>query len=248
MNNDSSWGKKLKKKVRDAITFGLSAKADIYAEKLIANVHGLNFTLCIGEDKKTISLPHIGRFNVENILAAVSIAYSLGICFDEIALRLKTMPTVPGRMEKIENKYGLNIIVDYAHKVEALEKVLISLKEIKKKKLIIVFGCGGERDREKRPLMGALAKKYCDFAVLTNDNPRGENPTDIINEIKNGIGNLDHIVIEDRKEAIEYAIKEAKQDDIILLAGKGHEDEQEMGGKRIFLSDRIVASDMVGVL
>ena len=134
------------------------------------------------------------------------------------------------------------------NKVEALEKVLISLKEIKKKKLIIVFGCGGERDREKRPLMGALAKKYCDFAVLTNDNPRGENPTDIINEIKNGIGNLDHIVIEDRKEAIEYAIKEAKQDDIILLAGKGHEDEQEMGGKRIFLSDRIVASDMVGVL
>ena len=109
--------------MRDAITFGLSAKADIYAEKLIANVHGLNFTLCIGEDKKTISLPHIGRFNVENILAAVSIAYSLGICFDEIALRLKTMPTVPGRMEKIRNKYGLNIIVDYAHKVEALEKV-----------------------------------------------------------------------------------------------------------------------------
>lgn len=245
---DNAWGKKIKKRIPEAITFGYNAKADIFAEKVLATLHGLTFNLCIGDEVKPITLPHIGKFVIDNVLAATAIAYSLGTTFDEIAFRLKTLPKVPGRMEKIDNNEGLNIIVDYAHKVEALEKVLQSLKEIQKKRLIIVFGCGGERDKKKRPMMGALAKKYCDFAVLTNDNPRNEDPEKIIDEIKRGMGNLDHIVIRDRKEAIRYAIKEAKKDDIILVAGKGHEDEQEIGGKRIFLSDSVVASDMVGAL
>ncbi len=245
---DNAWGKQLKKKVSEAVSFGFSNKGDIFAENVKLSKDSSTFDLCIGDEKKRVTIPHIGRFNIENFLAAVAISYSLGICFDDIAERAKTLPPVPGRMEKIPNDLGIEIIVDYAHKVEALETVLKTLKEIGTGKLFIVFGCGGERDQAKRPLMGKLAQKYCDFAVLTNDNPRGENPAAIIEEIRKGISSLPYEVIFSRKEAIAYAIKMAKKGDTVLLAGKGHEEEQEIGGQRIPSSDRTLARDMVGAL
>jgi UDP-N-acetylmuramoyl-L-alanyl-D-glutamate--2,6-diaminopimelate ligase len=241
---ESPWGKKLKKKVPEAITFGLSKKADIYADKVVMTKEGSTFDLCTSEEKKRVTISSIGKFNIENALAAAAIAYSLGISLEKIANRVETLPQVPGRMEKIENDLGLDIIVDYAHKPDALEKVFQTIKETLSGKLIVVFGCGGQRDKAKRPLMGSLAQKYCDFAVLTNDNPRGENSITIIEEIKKGIKSLEYIVIEDRKEAIEFAIKKAQKGDTILLAGKGHEEEQEILGQRLPLSDRTLARDM----
>lgn len=245
---DSPWGKKLKKKIPEAVTFGITKKADVYAEGVSYNAETSSFTLCIGDEKKDVTIPHIGKFNIENALAAVALSYSLGIGFEEITDRLQTLPIVPGRMEKIVKKNGVEIIVDYAHKVDALQKVLESIKNTHKGKITIVFGCGGDRDKEKRPLMGALAEKYCDFAVLTNDNPRTEDPQAIIEEIKNGIRSLNYLTILDRKEAIEYAISKAKKGDVVLLAGKGHEEEQELSSQRIQLSDRTLARDMVGTL
>lgn len=243
---ESPWGKKLKKKVPEAITFGFSKKADIYAEKIKMTKEGSTFDLCSSEEKKRVTISAIGKFNIENALAASAIAYSLGISLSAIAARLETLSPVPGRMERIKNNLGIDIIVDYAHKPDALEKVFQTIKETLSGKLIVVFGCGGERDKEKRGLMGALAQKYCDFAVLTNDNPRGEDPLEIIDQIKKGIKSLDYIVIEDRKEAIDFAIKKAKKGDTVLLAGKGHEQEQEALGGRVPMSDRTLARDMAG--
>lgn len=245
---DTPWGKEIKKKVPEAVTFGLTKKADVYAEKIDLSIDGSVFDLCVADERKRVNISPIGMFNIENILAAIAIAYSLGVSFEDIVNRIESLPVVSGRMEKIQNSLGIDIIVDYAHKVEALEKVLLSLKKMSKGKIYIVFGCGGERDKEKRPLMGALAQKYCDFAVLTNDNPRGEDPKQIIKEIESGITSLSSIVIEDRKEALKFAIDEAQEGDIILLAGKGHETEQEISGKRVLLSDRTLARDMAGVL
>ncbi len=245
---DSPWGASIKAKIPEAVTFGFSSKADVHALKVELLSNGSIFTLNIADEQKVVKFPHIGMFNIENALAASAIAYSLGISFEDIVTRLESMPGVAGRMERIENSSGLSIIVDYAHKVEALEKVLITLKKITKGKLIIVFGCGGDRDKEKRPLMGAIVNKYCDFAVLTNDNPRSEDPSSIIQQIEKGITTLDYVTIEDRREAIQYAIRQAKVNDTILLAGKGHEEEQEIGGQRLSLSDRILARDMASAL
>ena len=241
---ESPWGKKIKKKVPDAITFGFSKKADIYADKIVLDKKSSSFDLCTSEDRKRVTIPAIGKFNIENALAAASIAYSLGICFETVISRLETLPAVPGRMERIENDMGLDIIVDYAHKPDALEKVFQTIKETLKGKLIVVLGCGGDRDKKKRPLMGAAAQKYCDYAVLTNDNPRSEDPLSIIKDIKKGIKNLDYIVIEDRAEAIQFAIKKAQKEDVVLLAGKGHEELQEVLGQRTPMSDRTLARDM----
>ena len=247
-SDNSLWARGIKKKIPEAISFGFSANADVRAKNIDVGQDTSIFELCIGDEVKKLELPVIGRFNIENALAASAIAYSLGISFDDITKRLLTLPSVPGRMEKVFNTLGKNIIVDYAHKVDALENVLMSIKENIHGRLFIVFGCGGERDKEKRPLMGALVDKYCDYAVLTNDNPRGEDPLTIIEEIKKGIKKLDHCIIQDRRKAVNHAVAIAKKGDTILLAGKGHEEEQEISGKRIFLSDRNLARDIEGVL
>lgn len=245
---ESSWGKKLKKKVPEAVTFGFTKKADIYAQNVVVGSNGSSFDLCTQEDCKRVTIPVLGKFNVENVLAAVAIAYSLGLSIDDMAKVLRTLPMVPGRMEKIETLKGVDIIVDYAHKPDALEKVFQTIKESYTGKVFIVFGCGGQRDKEKRSMMGALAEKYSDFAILTNDNPRGEDPLEILEGIKRGIKSLDYIVILDRKEALQYAMDKAKRGDVILLAGKGHEQEQEVLGQRIALSDRVLATDMAHTL
>lgn len=241
---ESAWGKKLKKKIPEAITFGFSKKADINAQNVVVGRNGSSFDLCTHEDCKRVTIPTLGRFNVENVLAAVAIAYSLGMEMVDIFKALPSLPMVPGRMEKVETDRGVDIIVDYAHKPDALEKVFQTIKESYTGKVFIVFGCGGQRDQAKRKMMGRLSEKYSDFAILTNDNPRGEDPIGILEDIKKGISSLDYIVIQDRKEALEFALEKAERGDVILLAGKGHEQEQEVLGQRIPLSDRVLARDM----
>jgi UDP-N-acetylmuramoyl-L-alanyl-D-glutamate--2,6-diaminopimelate ligase len=192
-----------------------------------------------------VETPLVGRFNVENVSLAFVAALELGVDKDTILQTLQSFSGVPGRMQKVYLKNGALGIVDYAHTPDALQKVLEACREMlsfseTRGKLICVFGCGGERDTAKRPIMGKIASELADYVVLTNDNPRKENPTKIINQIYSGItneGKKKVIQIGNRDEAIEYAYKLSQKNDIILVAGKGHEDYQIIGEVKYHFSD-----------
>lgn len=184
-----------------------------------------------------------GNFNISNIAGAVSAGLGLGFAPSQVALGLKALPGVPGRLERIPNSCGFHVWVDYAHKPDALQKVLETLKAIKgAHRLLLVFGCGGDRDRTKRPKMGQIAVEWCDWVWITSDNPRTEDPIRIIEEICQGARALSNFQVEvDRKRAIELALGEAKTGDLVLIAGKGHEDYQILGTEKIHFDDREVA-------
>lgn len=208
-------------------SYGLHEAADLRGENIILTEHGLKFTACFAGEKVAISSSLIGRFNVYNLLAALASCYLLGLSLEDAAKSLKRLIQVPGRLMRIPNKLGISIFVDYAHKQDALRNVLECLKEIKHEKMITVFGCGGDRDRQKREKMGKIASEYSDRVIITNDNPRSEDPQMIIQQILQGIpADFPVEVLFDRKEAIEYAIAIAKSGDIVLIAGKGHETTQ----------------------
>ena len=186
----------------------------------------------------------IGGHNVYNILAAVAWALAQGIDIAALKKVLAGFSYVPGRLERIGTAKGFSVFVDYAHTPDALEKVLSSLREVCPGRIITVFGCGGERDRTKRPLMGGVVSKLADFAVITNDNPRSEDPAEIIREIEQGMlkdGN--YCVIPDRRSAIIKAIESAGPGDAVLVAGKGHEDYQIIGDQTIHFDDREVVRE-----
>ncbi len=185
-------------------------------------------------------LPLPGAFNAANCLTAFSMAYGIGLPFDALLEASAAMPHVPGRLQAVPLACGATGFVDYAHTDDALERVLSSLREVLTAggRLIAVFGCGGDRDRSKRPRMGAAAAKLSDLPILTSDNPRSENPMDIIREIESGIPHGTHYLVEpDRAKAIELAVKEARKGDILLVAGKGHETTQEIRGVKHPFSD-----------
>lgn len=182
------------------------------------------------------SMPLPGRFNLSNAAAAIGAAISNGCLFDDAIKALKTAPQIPGRVERVDLGQPFEVIVDYAHTPDALKNLLMGVESSGEK--IIVFGCGGDRDKTKRPLMGEIAVKFADRAIVTSDNPRNENPMRIINDILKGIpkeGNC--VVIEDRDKAIGEALTKAKPDDLVIIAGKGHEDYQVVGNRRLYFSD-----------
>ena len=201
-------------------------------------------------DKKNIiplSGTFIGEIAVYNILAALSAAELLGISPDDFPSYVKSLPRVSGRMEKTECD-GKTVYVDYAHTPQALRGVLEALKSICSSRLICVFGCGGDRDKGKRPVMGSVAAKYCDLVIITNDNPRNENPGAIINDILSGIGSKRKVLVEeDRYKAIEAALKKAKRGDIVLVAGKGHEEYQLTGKEKHYFSDDKTVKKILGL-
>jgi UDP-N-acetylmuramoyl-L-alanyl-D-glutamate--2,6-diaminopimelate ligase len=187
-----------------------------------------------------LTSPLIGVFNLYNLMAAVGVSLALGIDREAIREGIADFKGVPGRMEKIGE--APLVIVDYAHTPDALEKVLKELKKLTSGRLIVVFGCGGERDKTKRPLMGRIASTFSSLVILTSDNPRREDPLRIIEEIKEGlIDGTPYLIIPDRREAIREAIKRARKDDTVLIAGKGHEIYQIIGDERIPFDDRIEA-------
>jgi UDP-N-acetylmuramoyl-L-alanyl-D-glutamate--2,6-diaminopimelate ligase len=189
--------------------------------------------------------PLFGRFNAENIAVAGAVGRALGFSDIEIARGIEFTRSVPGRMEKVENTWGYSIWVDYAHKPDAMEKVLINIQKVRNtdRKLWVVFGCGGDRDRSKRPLMARLAETYADHVIVTSDNPRTENPDQIISEIASGFTRPDRVIFEkDRKSAIEKAILTMKPRDLLLILGKGHETYQILGTTKISFDDREVAN------
>ncbi len=189
----------------------------------------------------------VGRFNASNVAAAATLAHGLGLSNDHIRLGIKNLSGVPGRLERVSNSKGVHIWVDYAHKPDALEKVIKTLREMRNgKKLITVFGCGGDRDRKKRPVMGQIATQWSDQVWITSDNPRTEEPDAIITEIVQGVGNAQNFTVQvDRKKAIFEAVASARPGDLVLIAGKGHEDYQIIGTQKVHFDDREVAAEAI---
>ena len=223
------------------LTTSVKGNADLYAEDLQLHADGISFTAIAGSKTQNVSLPIPGRFTVYNALSVLGIALQLGIALEDAAKALVTAKGVRGRVEVVPTPgKPYTVLVDYAHTPDGLENVLRSVRDYCKGRLIAVFGCGGDRDPIKRPIMGRIGVELADLAVITSDNPRTEAPMDIISDILEGVSKEkeNYIVIEDRRKAIQYAMDIAGKDDMIVLAGKGHETYQEINGVKYHLDER----------
>lgn len=246
VNADSSWHKEILSGCRAAVlTYGIENSADLKAEDLRLTPEGAQMTLWYKGEKTILKTPLVGRFNAYNTLAAVGVALSRGLPLDKIAKALETAPPVPGRLEPVPNPLGIKIYVDFAHSDDALKNVLDTLAEFKRGKIITVFGCGGNRDATKRPKMAEVCQGRSDVIVITSDNPRGEDPEEILRQIAAGFApGVRYIKEADRSLAIEKAISLAEPDDIVLIAGKGHETQQIFAHKIIDFDDRKAALEI----
>lgn len=244
INRDDSWGEKLWElpELRGRrISFGLAPGRDVSAEALRLGADGSFFSACTPWGRFPVRLPMLGRFNVYNSLGALAAAGALGFPLDGLVRALEGMTAVPGRMQVFRSAGGVHVFVDYAHTDDALRNALAALRELGPRRLIAVFGCGGNRDRGKRPKMGRVAEEMADFTVLTSDNPRKESPASIIAEVAAGFSGRDrYTIVEDRAEAIRGAIAMAGSGDIVLVAGKGHEQFQETASTTVPFDDRQV--------
>ena len=247
-------------------SYGAGGDWDVRPVEVVADFSGIRGEIRAKERLVRIASPLVGSVNLQNILGAVAVGCALGLTDDRIARGLAGMHKVPGRLEKVDNPRGVLVLVDYAHTPDALEKTLQVVRQLTDKKLIAVFGCGGDRDRGKRPLMGEIAARLSDFAVLTSDNPRTEEPRSILEDVeagvrKVGLTRLDassgghdmaatpprrgYYVEADRRAAIRLALSIAGAGDAVLIAGKGHEDYQILGTTKIHFDDREVAREEI---
>lgn len=228
------------------LTYGCENKADIEAKDIKINAFGTSFLMKTPLGDVQIKSKLIGKFNVYNMLAAAGTAIAKGVSLEVIQSALESIDGVNGRFEVVDEGQDYTIIVDYAHTPDSLENVLQTIKEFAEKKVFVVVGCGGDRDRTKRPLMANVAVKYADHALFTSDNPRTEDPKAILADMTNNLDDsIGFEVIVDRKEAIKKAISYAEKDDIILIAGKGHETYQQIGRTKYDFDDREVARDAI---
>jgi UDP-N-acetylmuramoyl-L-alanyl-D-glutamate--2,6-diaminopimelate ligase len=214
------------------VTFGLDPTADVRASGVVLDAGGSRFELSGRYGTAEVSLPLLGDFNVANALAAAACALGLSRPLSDVVARLASVAQVPGRMERIADVPCV-VLRDYAHTPDALERALATLRPLTRGRLIVVFGCGGDRDRGKRPIMGRIAAEGADLAVVTSDNPRTEDPGAIIDEVEQGMGGVPHRRIVDRLAAIHAALAEARLGDTLLLAGKGHETYQVLGTDKV---------------
>lgn len=240
INIDDQYGDKLYKEF-GGYSYSLTKPADLTGEILEFHSDGqlvrLNLLGDIFEEKLSI----LGRYNLYNVLGVIGIALQLGIEKERILERIRDTKGAPGRFELVNCGQDFIVVVDYAHTGDALENILNSINELKKGRVITVFGCGGDRDATKRPIMGGIAQRLSDIAILTSDNPRTEDPHSIIEDVKKGMNGDNYLVEEDREKAIMKAIEIAQKNDIILIAGKGHETYQILGRKKIHFDDREIA-------
>ena len=244
VNFDDPHGEKLVARLgreTPVLTYGHSPRADFRASNYRAEFTGTFFQLDARGKIYLVRLPLIGRFNVSNAMAALAAASSLGVGLREAVLSLARAPQVPGRLEAVPAKRQFQVFVDYAHTDDALLNVLKTLRELEPRRLVVVFGAGGDRDKQKRPLMGRVADQYADYSIITSDNPRKEDPLTIIADVKKGFRSTNFEAVPDRTEAIARAIALAQPRDIILIAGKGHETYQEFADHTIPFDDRQVA-------
>ena len=229
------------------LTFGVRDRADISASDIDITTRGVQFDLHTPAGDVRMNLPIPGLFSVFNAMGAVGMAQAIGIRLSAIKEGLESMTSVSGRLESVGEGLPYSIFVDYAHTPDALENVLKTVRDFAKKRVICVFGCGGDRDRAKRPIMGEIAGRYSELAIITSDNPRTEDPMAIIETIEEGVkrSGAKYVVIENRREAIAYAISVAEPDDVILIAGKGHENYQEINGTRYHFDDKEAVRELL---
>jgi UDP-N-acetylmuramoyl-L-alanyl-D-glutamate--2,6-diaminopimelate ligase len=248
INRDDAYSRKIELHPRTKIfRYGMGADSDLRARHISSSFHGLRFDIQHGKTRFAVESPLIGRINVYNILAATGAALSFGIPPEIIVRGIAALKAVPGRFERVDEGQPFSVVVDYAHTDDALRNVIAVARGLNPKRVITLFGCGGDRDRTKRPLMGQAAAEASDFVVLTSDNPRSEDPLSIMNDALVGIRRVDvpHVVDPDRKAAIARALKEAREGDIVILAGKGHETYQVLKDKTISFDDRAVAKEVL---
>lgn len=249
INIDDENGRWIKERiVTDLYTYGIFKDTDIYARDLEITERGVTFNLHIPGGSAPINLSIPGIFSIYNALAATSVCYALGISLEVIVLGLDEVKGVNGRFELLETGTDYSVILDYAHTPDGLENILKTANGFVKGRVITLFGCGGDRDHGKRPIMGKIAGEYSDLCIITSDNPRGEEPMEIIMQIVSGVEKTDcpYRVIENRKEAIEYALSQAQKDDVIILAGKGHETYQILKDDTIHLDEKEIVAEILG--
>jgi UDP-N-acetylmuramoyl-L-alanyl-D-glutamate--2,6-diaminopimelate ligase len=261
INGDDPWGRQMIRETGiSATTFGIHRECSVSSGHFDLSLAGIHADIATSNGNFSVSSSLIGKFNLYNILASVAVAVKLGIPPEVIKQGIEKLHNVPGRFQKVSQDEEPAVFVDYAHTDDALRNVLENLVQFKTHNIITVFGCGGDRDRGKRPLMGKAASDLSDLAIITSDNPRTEDPLEIINQIEVGVretsarkislqgidrGKYDkgYTIIPDRREAIFTAVSIAGPRDILLIAGKGHENYQILGEKRIFFDDTIVARE-----
>jgi UDP-N-acetylmuramoyl-L-alanyl-D-glutamate--2,6-diaminopimelate ligase len=243
--DDSYCNRILKGCEAKVLTYGFSEGADIRAVNVELNAKHSRFLLRFQDEEYAVESPLIGCFNVYNVLAALAVVMSKGLALQDAVAAVSTMPFVRGRMESVSNSAGVNVYVDFAHNSRALENVLKTCQEVTDGKVILVFGAGGDRDQEKRPLMGEIAEKYSDLVIVTSDNPRLEDPSEISRQILSGMKSPEKALVElDRRKAIEKSLEIAKASDTVIIAGKGHERQQICGRRVIEFDDRQVVSEL----
>lgn len=249
INIDDPYGQELafellEKDGVECLTYSIQdSSADFYGKNIECFIDHVKFTLCYNNIECEVKFSITGLYSVLNALASIGSCVSLGVSLEKIIDGITSIEGIKGRCENIKTDKGFNVICDYAHTPNGIENILNSMVEYRKMnnskgKLKILFGCGGDRDKTKRPLMGEVSSKFADFLIITSDNPRTEEPTSIIKDILKGVPQIqEYIVIPDRKEAIRYAITTAKKGDTIILAGKGHEQYQIFGDKKIYFDE-----------
>lgn len=226
-------------------TYGINQPADYHAVNILNRPEGVSFDLLFPGGQVSMNMKTPGLFSVYNTLAAFTVGSQEGLEPELIARVLSEVQGVPGRFEPVRGNQPFGVIVDYAHTPDSLENVIRTARQFAKGRIITVFGCGGDRDRSKRPVMGHIAANLSDLAIVTSDNPRTEDPLQIIADIKPGLAEItpDFLVEPDRREAIRLALNKASDEDIVIIAGKGHENYQEINGKKHFFDDRVVARE-----
>ncbi|MBU0547476.1 MAG: UDP-N-acetylmuramoyl-L-alanyl-D-glutamate--2,6-diaminopimelate ligase [Candidatus Omnitrophica bacterium] len=241
INNDDKYSFRIKKLTScRLISYGINNKSTVMAKDIVFGIQETKFTLIAPGLKSRIKTHLIGRYNIYNILAAISWGISEDLHLKDIKSAIEKLRNVPGRLEKVNCKEGRNIFVDYAHTPDALFNVISALRPLIPGRMIVIFGCGGERDRLKRPKMGKIVTQLADYAIITNDNPRSEDPLCIIKDIRRGIRKDNYCVIPDRFIAIKAGLRLTKNGDCLIIAGKGHEEYQVLKNRILHFSDREV--------
>jgi UDP-N-acetylmuramoyl-L-alanyl-D-glutamate--2,6-diaminopimelate ligase len=254
INIDDSYGQRLAAMLPDVLTCGRASKADIYPESLEISLQGIRARVSTPVGVVDVASPLLGDYNAENLLCAIGAAVALGLSPQVIASGLSAATGVPGRLEQVENDREAVILVDYAHTGDALRRVIEAMQALAPKRILTIFGCGGDRDRTKRPIMAEVAAGGSNIAIATSDNPRSEDPAQILNDVRDGLTKVHarewsvaeaakgegrgYIVIEDRRAAIKFAVDILQPGDLLLVAGKGHEDYQILKSGRIHFDDR----------
>ena len=254
LNADDAWSTFMARATSArVIRFGLQTEADLHPRTMTFGLAGIRASVDSPWGPLEITSPLVGRHNLSNILGAAAACLQIGLPRKVVEAGVANLPAVPGRFEKVEAGQPFGVVVDYAHTPDALERVLAFAREFARGRLLVVFGCGGDRDRGKRPLMGEVAARLADRVFATSDNPRGEEPLAILKEIEIGVkkvslGGKTHVTIPDRREAIGAALAEARGGDLVVIAGKGHETYQILRDRTIPFDDRVVAREALAAL